>query len=311
MYSTIAVPLDGSSFGECALPYAIALARGSGGTVRLLHVHRPYLPGAELEAYPVYQWEGIVDFDLAADADALGGERERLDALAEAITREHGLLVAAQVLRGQIAESLAEYVERWRTDLIVMTTHGHGGLRHAWLGSITDALVRHCCVPILLVRPAARPVAVEAVRFRRILVPIDGSAFSEAMLRPALELAAQAGAAVELLYVAGPDAGAEWRRPQSAEEYLCALAQRFPEELPRPTTRVVGGRPAAAILQEAARGEVDLIALSTHGRGGMRHLVLGSTADAVIRDSAVPVLLLRPHVGTPTRSQALEEPVAR
>lgn len=304
MFTSIAVPLDCSAFGNAALPYAVSLAR-AGGTVELLHVHHPYMPGAVLEPLPQYRFEDVVEADVAADAGEFLRETTRLKDVSGLLASEFGIPVASRVLRGNPAEALTEHVRASGAELIVMATHGRGGAIRAWLDSISDALVRDGSLPVLLVRPGEAPVPADGeVRFRHLLVCIDGSFFSEAILDPAVERAGISGAEITLLYVASPADG-YWLRsrgrqsPHYVDSYLDALASKLPAEVQPVHTRVVSQWSAArAILDELDGGAYDLVAMASHGRGGVRPLLLGSTADAVLRGSHVPVLLFCPHEAT-------------
>ena len=139
--------------------------------------------------------------------------------------------------------------------------------------------------------------------FKRILVPLDGSPAAEAILPQATELARLTGAALVLFRVALPDefpgdllTEAQHRALEDAEAYLHALKQRLKEEGFRASTvKVRQGHPAEAIVDCAANSAIDLIAMSTHGRTGLRHIVMGSVAEKVLRAAPTPVFLVRSH----------------
>ncbi len=139
--------------------------------------------------------------------------------------------------------------------------------------------------------------------FKRILVPLDGSPAAEAILPQATELARLTGAELVLLRVALPDefpgdllAEAQRRTVRDAEIYLHALEQRLKEEgFCVSTMKVRHGHPAEAIVDCAANCAIDLIAMSTHGRTGLRHMVMGSVAEKVLRAAPTPVFLVRSH----------------
>ncbi|MFI5338846.1 MAG: universal stress protein [Candidatus Methylomirabilales bacterium] len=136
--------------------------------------------------------------------------------------------------------------------------------------------------------------------FRKILVPLDGSALAEAILPRATELAKDLGAELLLLRVAmahvfpGVDpTEEEVRVVREAEEYVEALADKLAEKGARIRTAVRYGTAAAEIIAHIAANEVDLVAMSTHGRSGLSRLVMGSVAEEVVRNAGVPVLLSR------------------
>jgi len=145
--------------------------------------------------------------------------------------------------------------------------------------------------------------------FKNILVPLDGSTLAEAILPQVTELAKAIGAEVLLLRVAfahvfpGVDpAEEEVRVVQAAEAYVEALADRLAEKGVRIRTAVRYGKPAGEIIEHIAANGVTLVAMSTHGRSGLSRLVMGSVAEAVVRNAGVPVLLMR-AAGKPPEHQ--------
>jgi nucleotide-binding universal stress UspA family protein len=300
MLKRIAVPLDGSALGEFALPYAIAVARSAEASLTLLHVHRPFLPGRFLEALPQFRFQDVAGYDDVADRAAFLAEQDRFGVLADQLRSAYGLQVSTQVLHGDVPNALAEYARASGTDLMVMATHGYAGAWSTWLDSTSDAVVRNSSVPVLLVCPAPdeAPPHPGSIDFRRILVPLDGSGFSEAILDPAVELTRKLGLRVTLLRVAPEEAE---RLPSPVRQggvepgaYLESVSERFPGTVPPPVTRVRFGDAGEEILEELAEGRYDMIAMATHGRGGVRHILFGSTTDQVMRHATTPVLLLRP-----------------
>lgn len=299
MINTVMVPLDGSSFAEEALPLAEELARRFAAELHLVHVIRP---AADIDL-------NVANRDLQWSLTVRDGVEGYLEEHADRI-RAQGISTLTSVLEGTVAQALAEYAESEGVDLLVLTTHGAGGARRWWLGSVTDGLLRTSEKDLLLVRPwdDTEDRSLELPRFERILVPLDGSELAESALEPARELAEKFGAElllarvvpapVELTAVSGvpgvPLAGEGHRaRVQEANEYLTQVLE------------TVGDGPARALVVEAsgaAEGVVDrartegadLIALTTHGRGGLARAVLGSVTDKVIRSSHLPVLVTRP-----------------
>lgn len=299
MFRSIAVPLDGSTAAEGALGYALSLARPAGARLELLHVHQPYRPGAALEGLPIYGWQGIVAYDDAADESAFGHEWQDLHARAARLAADGGVPAGARVLRGRVAEEITAYAHANGTELIVLSRHGRGGMRRAWLGGVADAVVRRSATPVLLVHAADGEGAVPAEPpIRRILVPLDGSAFSEAVIRPAVKLALAAGAEITLLRMVAPGYMPSFlhaHAPPSPEEYLERVREALPAALPAVETRVLTDpAPALRIVDEVEGNGYDLVAMATHGQGGPRSMLLGSTAHQVLRGTRSALLLFRP-----------------
>lgn len=134
-------------------------------------------------------------------------------------------------------------------------------------------------------------IAPDALAIRNILVATDFSPFSDQAIRAALALARHFGATLHLLHVVhhAPERAA-------ALDRLGALAEAQADGVPF-TASVAWGRPAPEIVRYAAREQMDLIVVGTHGRTGLAHAIMGSVAEAVVRTAPCQVLTIRLHVG--------------
>ena len=293
MLKTFLVPLDGSALADRALPFATTLARADGGKLVLLRVVQAHT-FPDVEPNPEH---------VAAIRDA---ELE-LAAMADRV-RAEGVDVETRLVRMNYAEAataILDAAQREQADLIVMSTHGRGGLRRWIYGSVADEVLRGSEVPVLLV-PSICERGWTPGRALRILVPLDGSDFAEEALVPASLLAKLLGAELHMLRVAEPPPYPlygegyayipfdEHAARAEAQSYLKQVANLF-----RPTKRMVKVRaevgPAALEISRVAREEeIDLIAMATHGHGGVARLVLGSVATSVLQRASVPVFLIRP-----------------
>lgn len=303
MFRSLLVPLDGSAFSECALPLARSLASWSSGTVHLVQVH----PASDARAFlPTTPFQ-LSELDLESYAARYREEsRIHLDRIAAQLA-SGGILADVSVLEGRVVEALVERAHALRADSVVMTTHGRSGAQRMWLGSVADGLVRHLTIPILLVHPdAAEECRVDTSTIGRILVPLDGSELAEAILEPVSALARASDATLVLAHVIassllpggtlplGPVDTARVRT--QAEAYLEGAAERVRAAgLQADVHLVERETPAAAIPEMADEVGADLIALATHGYGGLRRMVLGSVADKVLRASRRPLLVMRPR----------------
>jgi nucleotide-binding universal stress UspA family protein len=237
-------------------------------------------------------------------------DREYLTKLVQRVRTESGRAVTSARLRGPVAPALAQYSREIGADLVVMTTHGRGGLRRAWLGSVADELVRTLKVPTILLRPREQGVAPAAISWKKIGVPLDGSSLAEAVLEPVAALARVWDAEVLLVQVVPPIvltsepvfpypagfAEQETRiRREAAQDYIQDVAERL-RGLDVKTTgvAVLGSGIADTLLSFFQSEGVALAAIATHGRGGVRRLVLGSVADKLVRAAELPVLVVRP-----------------
>jgi nucleotide-binding universal stress UspA family protein len=295
VYAKIVVPLDGSAFSEAALPYALSIGRRAGSDVELVSV------AEDMQVYPDSSWERVAHDWL----------QRYLEDVSAGLRGAAGSTVTTRMLEGRIWEALVRHVEETDADLIVMATHGRGALSRAWLGSVADALVRHTDRPVLLVRPGEEDAtpSPDDIAFIRVLVPLDGSDLSRSILDPALELGSLFGAGYDLLRVVSiptesPSPYVPYAMPlnvdvvEGARAAAVSAMEAVAEELQQrgvdaTAEVVVDPQPARVILSRATRNG-GLVALATHGRGSASRMVLGSTADKVIRGASGPVLVLRP-----------------
>jgi nucleotide-binding universal stress UspA family protein len=223
-------------------------------------------------------------------------------------------LVHARADVGRPADLICHRVTEVSADLVVMTTHGRTGLSRAWLGSVADEVVRNATVPVLMLRANEQPHDEEApTPFTRILVAIDGSPESDAILGPAVSMAQCSGAALVFTRVVHPIPILFFHPVMPAmptsivdEDGTAELVTKVRTDLTAFAECVEGQtgirvevevmvctNAAEALLQVAASCGADLIAMTTHGRGASR-LVVGSVTDKVLRGSQLPLLLYHP-----------------
>jgi len=289
----IIVPLDGSPLAEQALEMARYLAHALQSSLLLAHV---------VESPPV---PGIAEPDRE--------EAERyLAVVAQHIADVDTVPVATRVLFGPVAETLLSLAREQPRTMIVMSSHGRGGVSRLLFGSVSDQVIRRASVPVLIVRAPL----ISGDRMRHVLVPLDGSPLAEAALSLGMAIARATGATLGLVRVAevyslAPYAGlsgtvipvnddllAEWTEQvrDEARAYLDAIV----EEHRTPDTHIVWevrvGRPAEEIIRAAQTTGADLIVMSTHGRGGLQRWAFGSVTDEVLRSRTVPVLVVPPGV---------------
>jgi nucleotide-binding universal stress UspA family protein len=311
MYRSILVPLDGSRFGEHALPAALKIAQKTAATIHLAHVH--------VAQAPIYAESALV-YDDRVDAAIRNSERAYLESLMKRIGEvAPTVLVTCSLLDGAVGDALDERARAVNADLIVMTTHGRGAVARAWLGSVSDELVRRLPMPVLLILPhEARVDLTKTPAFNKVLIPLDGSPLAEQIIGPALALGKLADADYTLVRVVKPVvmgnydltekpasdvAGEVLARLQTLHEEEKRQGARYLEELAKPLrerslrveTRVlVHDQPAIAILDEVKSKRFDLVAIETHGRSGLPRVFLGSVADKILRGTSVPILVHKP-----------------
>lgn len=288
---SILVPLDGSDFGEFALPAALAFARASGGRIHLVHVEEPapLVPG-RIEEPPAVEW-----------ADAYVEDVQRR--LAEV----DGVEVVPRVLVGDVAEQLLRRAKQVDADLVVMTTHGRGRFSRFWLGSVADAFLRQSSCPVLVVRPDPEGTVDlgRSPAFSRVAVGLDGSEDSVRALTLASDVAGRWDGVLRLVQILEvppipfvPKGVVEPLAPDYDLEEAAGLLEEVAEEagvsVGYDVEARAGERVAEELLEAAGEWEADLLVVGTRGRGGAARMLLGSVADKVIRGSRGPVLVVPP-----------------
>lgn len=302
MLRSLVVPLDGSEFSERTLPLAGRLAAATGAKLHLAHVHVSHPPD-QLLSNTQFHYEGL---DMA-EYDARHREEELAYLSRLGSSLGNGTVVDTMLLEGSVAEEIAAFASSVRADMVLITTHGHTGVSRMWLGSVADALVRMTTLPLLVIHPAhGGHVPADVASFRHILVPLDGSDLSESILAPATELARAAGARLTLAHVVSSQAVLGTRifpllpddvapAIEKATRYLERLAGELRSEGMEVEVHVEEhDAPGRAIAGIADKLDADLIALATHGYGGLKRALLGSVADKVLRSSPLPLLVQRP-----------------
>jgi nucleotide-binding universal stress UspA family protein len=309
MYRSILVPLDGSELGAQALPLACDLARHTGALLHLVYVADT----------AVAQPTAITDLPMPAaqpDAAAQLPARAYLEGLAQRLAEAAGRPPDVALLSADPAEqpdlavvtALAHYATVTGTDLIIMTSHGHGGLTRHRFGSVATAMLSASPVSLLLLRPAPAVQPHLPARLRRLLLPLDGSAWAEQILAPATALALASKLDLTLLHVVDPHQLSPWvgqaapeALPMSHEErqlearaYLDHQAGRAQERgLLVHCCACLGAPVARTILTEALQLQADLIGLTMSAPTPRQHEGHGVVA-AVLRDAQLPILLYRP-----------------
>ena len=321
MFQHILVPLDGSTRAEQALPVAARIARATDGSMLLVQVvNQPidYSGGwAPLVAGEIIEVEmdGATDYLKAVAASQI---------LA-------GIETRTEVSLGMPAQYLIAVTEAHESDLVVLCSHGRTGLTRWALGSVAHSLVHQSAVPVLVLRQEdvlSLSANGEQPRPLRTLVPLDGSPLAEAALSPAAHLtaalAAPAQGALHLVQVVKPfPATAEEgvvselnaEALQRAKGYLATVAERLQAtvkdfKLAVTYSAKLGTDVASTLVSLAEHGSkgiphdesgayrgigsCDLIAISTHGRGGLERWVMGSVTDRVLNTTKLPMLTVRP-----------------
>jgi nucleotide-binding universal stress UspA family protein len=332
MFQRILVPLDGSLRAEQAIPVAARMVRASGGTIVFVRV---VLPPVE---FGTYAPERVIASKPSAFEKHLAEAESYLTEVVRAYTEDlAGIKTEIDVDSGAASTAIFSAARLEEIDLIVMCSHGETGLKRWVFVSVAQEAVSHSPVPVLVLNEAGGTfLPSDPTRPLRVLVPLDGSPLSEAALEPTIQLLgvfpSQAPATVHLLRVVDlPPADGKLRSPahisdgmqqearREAETYLKAVADRLcerslPELTLTVTTSVEISRNVAGTISKLAEqgtsaeqmGGYDLIVMATHGRSGLRRLVMGSVTEHLLGATKLPVLIVRPPKGRPEPEKMVE-----
>ncbi len=296
MYEKILVPLDGSELAEVALPYAGELAGRLGSEVTLIHV----CESTEEQYHNMHQ----IYIQKMAEATKQLIKKYVEKPAAASIT------VKAELLNGHPAEQILDFAEKECVDLIVIATHGRSGVQRWVLGSVADKVVNATKQPVLLIRAkGVHHHEVDKVKTSKILLTLDGSKESEAVIPYVQELATKLKAEVILFQVVPPPSpvitipGETMQIPYTPAQvelwridalaYLEKTADEFKSRHIKVISEARVGDTAQEIITAADELKADLVAMSTHGRSGIRRWALGSTADKVLHGGNTSLFLVR------------------
>lgn len=319
MYKSILVALDGSEFSASALPSAAAIARRTGATLHLVVVFDPstmvrFVPG---EA-------SVPAFDVAVVNQRCTELRTWAEELAASIANT-GVSTDSILLEGTVVEALLEQADAVQANLVIMTTHARSGLDRFRLGSVASSFLTRSPVPVFLMRPAQTPAPGKELPAGTLMVALDGSPFGESILPHARDFAEALGLAIELVQVVEPTApplalfGADalivedfvsFDEETAAQSYLADQAATLHQATPPTTTVLVDGSAGRRLVEHARDSNPSVVCLATHGRTGLKRLLLGSVADQLLRGVEQPVLIYRPSASesSPRESAASTTP---
>lgn len=306
MYSKVVVPLDGFEISEGCLPYARMVSGALSVPIELMEAF-DVLPTALHDHLAKVATDRMLEESRRRSEAYLAGVRERL--------RTDGFTAAATALPGAPAQAIVDCAGDDPDALVVMSTHGRGGIARWALGSVADKVLHTISNPVLLTRTGSAPAQGD---LNAVLAPLDGSSFSELSLEHATAMARALDVGVILLrvtpdaelyrnYLGEQAAGGSDDGWVSAEDLMRADGNAARLSLNDAARRLSGefgfrgevsqltveGRNVAQAIVDTAASRRALTVMTTHGRGGINRLVLGSVTDRVVRHCDRPVLVIR------------------
>lgn len=295
MTKKILVPLDGSPLAENALTVALQLAKTESIVIHLIRAVReeiaiaPSPVGSPTIRRPHRTLSQITESGYEYLNQFKGPDEDRS--------------IITEVSFGDPAELILNTAVEKECDMIIMSTHGRSGLNRWLYGSVTEKVLRHADCPVLAVRSPDLP--------KRFLVTLDRSQFSEAILEPAITLADSFGAKIVLAHVQDNRQEPPWGNLSGTgletdgfadlmtqgfyhrgQDYLEGVANRYRDLDVEFDVAYGNGNPADYILNLADNDQCDLIAMSTHGRGGISRFRFGSVTEKVLRHNNRAMLIV-------------------
>ena len=293
----VLVPIDFSPPSRAALAYALPLVNKFRAELHLVHVFAPDYPLSSLAALPL----------VVPEVDVERRVRSHLRSVAK---KEAAVIKKENVhaIKGRPFEEICRLASELQIDLIVTATRGRTGLKHLALGSTAERVVRHAPCPVLVVHPQGSAAKQRRPALKKILVPVDFSACAAKGLAYAKALAQRFGSklvllnSVDLHYYSTNAEFILYDLPPllaAAEKSACDQMQ----ELVAGTdwngiaveTLLESGHAGEEICRRAQERGTELIVTSTHGKTGLAHIFIGSTAEYVVRHAPCPVLVVPSH----------------
>jgi nucleotide-binding universal stress UspA family protein len=282
----ILCPVDFFPASKSAADYAIALAKNYNAKLTFLHVVEPVgVAGYEVPF-------NMTDF-IEAQTKAATTELARLCKRAEG----KGIRAESLVRTGNVDSEITDVINERKANFIVMGTHGRRGFERWFIGSVTERLLRRTNVPLLTIGSPKTRVAPPSIR--RILVATDFSAGTTDAVATALSIAQECQAKITLMHVLddiSADVAGRYRDSliESIREKLEGLIPDDVRNWCEVTTRVETGLPGRRIPSILKNERYDLLVMNIHGKGMLDRVMIGSTAERVVRSAAIPVLFIPP-----------------
>jgi nucleotide-binding universal stress UspA family protein len=301
----VLVPIDFSERSLEAIEFALPLLKQLGADLHLVHVFAPDYPLASMAAMPL----------IVPELEVGRRVRRHLNDVAKKysieLRREN-----IHALKGRPFEEICRLARNRGIDLIVTSTRGNTGLKHLALGSTAERVVRYSPCPVLVVRPVDRnkraggkgKMTKRGLSFGKILVPIDFSECSMKGLAYAKALAKQFGSqllllnAVALQYYFTSDEYAryDWsllmqQAEKAARNQMRKLIEKTDWDGIEVESSLQIGHAGQQICARAIDHDADVIVTSTHGTTGFKHILIGSTAEYIVRHASCPVLVVPSH----------------
>jgi nucleotide-binding universal stress UspA family protein len=301
-FQKILCPVDFFPGSLHAFEYALKLAKHYGARVIALNVVEPLMP-------TVYE----TAFSMPDFTSQLENESKRLLKELETTAAKVGVPLELQVKIGDITTEIRQAIGKTGADLVVVGTHGSRAFERWLMGSVTEKLMRHCPVPLLVIG-GRRKAGTPPPEIHSILVTTDFSDGTADALKHAFSIAQESQAEIELLHVVNELALVDAEIREKAIDSVRKNLELLVPETAKPwcvtKTTVATGSPYQEILKAARKKKLGLIVMNIHGKGMLERVLIGSTAERVVRGAACPVLLIPPKAAANKGGRTQKEKAA-
>lgn len=280
---TVLVPTDGSEIAERAVKYGTTLAGHLKAALHCCYVV-DYVTG------PTF----LTTSRATGAPDLQRNDGRRALAAAENLIIRRSITPHSHLIDGHAVEGILKCAAEISANIIVVGTHGRSGVERAALGSTAEGLARSSPIPVITVSPSFQEL--DRPAFQRVVVAVDGSAPSQRAAQVAFEIAQQCGASVDLCYVIDPHRVTPETYDDAKSlgtELLEAESMRASKLRVVAAQHIIEGSIAARLLHFAMTFQAEMIAIGTHGRTGVERMIFGSVAESLLRESPLPVLVVR------------------
>lgn len=302
MFTSIIVPLDGSLLAARALPYATLVA-APGARITLIGVVEPPSDDSFIES----RSHQIMD-EMSFSREILAREVEmRAEPL-----RAQGFDVVTTVRTGAPVGEIIGGAHDEHADLIVMATHGTGGIARWAFGSVTNHVLHNTTVPTFVVRAAAAEDPPTQPRVDAIIVPLDGSPAAEEAIPIARDIATGLALPLEIVRVIGNVSSPLYRNTltdeaairrlsaalaharSNAEHAVEAIVTRLNSATLHATGTVFMGDPAAVLSEYLREQPNSLVVIASHGEHDPQPWLFGKVAEKIVATAPNPTLVVHP-----------------
>jgi nucleotide-binding universal stress UspA family protein len=262
---------DRSEFSEGAIREAINLAKTCGSKLYVISVAEEPDIREFAESYPLVATEKL---ELAV--------RQHLESLKEMAEKE-GVVCEIIESRGpRPYKYIIDEAAKNNVEMIIMGRHGRTGITRIMMGSVTANVIGDAPCKVMVVPRFAR------INFEKILIPTDGSIFSELATREAISIAKRVGSSLIGLSVYKRD-----ENSKLAETSVGMVKEVAKKENIKVETLTLKGEPYKVIVDTVEKKKAGLIVVGSHGRSGIERLLMGSVTERVIGHAGCPILVVR------------------